>query len=71
MTSTLSFQCRAARLPLPVPEYRFHLVRRWRFDLAWPVGLGTRSPMPMCCLDTPTAEERWQQLLLVRAKAVG
>ena len=23
-------------LPKPVKEYRFHPVRRWRFDLAWP-----------------------------------
>jgi very-short-patch-repair endonuclease len=23
-------------LPGPVPEYRFHPVRRWRFDFAWP-----------------------------------
>lgn len=26
----------AAKLPMPVSEYRFHPVRRWRFDLAWP-----------------------------------
>ena len=25
-----------ARLPLPETEYRFHPVRRWRFDLAFP-----------------------------------
>lgn len=30
------FQCRAAGLPLPVPEHRFHPTRRWRFDFAWP-----------------------------------
>lgn len=24
------------RLPAPVAEYRFHPVRRWRFDFAWP-----------------------------------
>ena len=24
---------------MPVPEYRFHPVRRWRFDLAWPALL--------------------------------
>ena len=24
------------RLPLPVAEHRFHPVRRWRFDFAWP-----------------------------------
>ena len=22
--------------PIPVPEFRFHLTRRWRFDYAWP-----------------------------------
>src|SRR3990167_10550174 len=32
----LIYQCRAARLPLPTAEYRFHPVRRWRLDLAWP-----------------------------------
>lgn len=31
----LLFQCRAAKLPLPTPEYRFHPIRRWRLDLAW------------------------------------
>jgi very-short-patch-repair endonuclease len=25
-----------AKLPTPVTEHRFHPVRRWRFDLAWP-----------------------------------
>lgn len=24
-------------IPKPEREYRFHPVRRWRFDLAWPV----------------------------------
>ena len=28
--------CRAHGLPAPVPEYRFHPSRRWRFDWAWP-----------------------------------
>lgn len=23
-------------LPTPIPEYRFHPSRRWRFDFAWP-----------------------------------
>lgn len=32
----LIFQCRAARLPTPTPEYRFHPTRRWRLDLSWP-----------------------------------
>lgn len=29
-------QCRAVGLVAPVSEYRFHPVRRWRFDWAWP-----------------------------------
>ena len=40
MTSLLErdwlLQVRAARLPAPVLEYRFHPTRRWRFDCAWP-----------------------------------
>ncbi len=28
--------CRAAKLPSPVTEHRFHPTRRWRFDYAWP-----------------------------------
>jgi very-short-patch-repair endonuclease len=34
--------CRARKLPVPVPEYRFHPVRKFRLDWAWPehrVGL--------------------------------
>ena len=27
--------CRARRLPLPVAEYRFHAVRKYRLDWAW------------------------------------
>jgi hypothetical protein len=27
---------RSVGLPAPVREHRFHLVRRWRFDYAWP-----------------------------------
>lgn len=30
---------RAAHLPPPVPEFRFHPKRRWRFDRAWPERL--------------------------------
>lgn len=26
-----------ARLPMPEKEYRFHPVRKWRFDFAYPV----------------------------------
>lgn len=25
-----------ARLPQPVPEFRFDLTRQWRFDFSWP-----------------------------------
>jgi very-short-patch-repair endonuclease len=32
----LVWQLRAASLPTPEMEYRFHPERRWRFDLAWP-----------------------------------
>ncbi len=28
--------CVAAGLPAPVPEFRFHPTRKWRFDFAWP-----------------------------------
>lgn len=28
--------CRANDLPLPVFEFRFHPVRQWRADIAWP-----------------------------------
>lgn len=27
---------RAVKLAMPVPEYRFHKTRRWRFDFAYP-----------------------------------
>lgn len=27
----------AAGLPVPVREFRFHALRRWRFDYAWPL----------------------------------
>jgi hypothetical protein len=29
-------RCRAAHLPIPETEYRFHPVRKWRLDFAWP-----------------------------------
>lgn len=32
----LAFQCKAAGLPAPQLEVRFHPTRRWRLDLAWP-----------------------------------
>lgn len=35
--STVPFdkQCRAIGLPTPIAEYRFHPVRKWRFDWAF------------------------------------
>jgi hypothetical protein len=32
----MAWQLKAAKLPLPVPEYRFDSKRKWRFDFAWP-----------------------------------
>jgi very-short-patch-repair endonuclease len=32
----LLHQLRAARVPAPEREYRFHATRKWRFDFAWP-----------------------------------
>lgn len=29
-------QCTLSGLPEPVREHRFHPVRKWRFDFAWP-----------------------------------
>lgn len=29
---------RRERLPIPVPEYQFHEVRKWRTDYAWPAA---------------------------------
>jgi very-short-patch-repair endonuclease len=31
--------CRSEGLPDPVTEHRFHPVRKWRFDYAWPKHL--------------------------------
>jgi hypothetical protein len=36
MKVDLLTQIKAAGLPLPVTEYSFHPVRKWRFDFAWP-----------------------------------
>lgn len=33
---SLDQQCRYAGLPVPVPEFKFHPHRRWRFDWALP-----------------------------------
>jgi very-short-patch-repair endonuclease len=27
--------CKAAGLPEPIPEFRFHPTRKWRFDYCW------------------------------------
>ena len=32
----LDLQIRGMKLPKPEPEFRFHPVRRWKFDRAWP-----------------------------------
>lgn len=34
--SILVASIKQERLPTPVLEYRFHSIRRWRFDLAFP-----------------------------------
>lgn len=36
MAVSLVTLCRAVHIPEPVTELRFHPVRRWRFDYAWP-----------------------------------
>lgn len=36
LETALEQQIALARLPKPVREYRFHPVRKWRFDFAWP-----------------------------------
>lgn len=36
MNLSLKDQIAAAGLPEPVEEFRFHTVRRWRWDLCWP-----------------------------------
>lgn len=36
LEDTLAFQLRAASLPEPVREHKFHPTRRWRFDMAFP-----------------------------------
>ena len=31
--------CRQTRIAEPVPEYRFHPTRKWRFDYCWPLHM--------------------------------
>ncbi len=33
---TIALHIRADKLPAPEREYRFHPVRKWRFDFCWP-----------------------------------
>lgn len=35
----LAAKLAASPLPPPEPEFRFHPIRRWRFDFAWPSRL--------------------------------
>jgi hypothetical protein len=35
----LSLWAKASGLPDPIPEHKFHPVRKWRFDHAWPALL--------------------------------
>jgi very-short-patch-repair endonuclease len=39
LEENLAFQIRAVRLPEPVREHKFHPLRKWRFDFAWPAQL--------------------------------
>lgn len=32
----LALHIQAAKLPAPAREHRFHPIRKWRFDFAWP-----------------------------------
>lgn len=36
LVASLLRQIASAGLPAPVQEHRFHPIRKWRFDLAWP-----------------------------------
>lgn len=36
LEAKLMLHIRAHKLPTPEREYRFHPVRKWRFDAAWP-----------------------------------
>ena len=29
----------SAQIPIPIPEFKFHPIRRWRFDYAWPAAM--------------------------------
>jgi very-short-patch-repair endonuclease len=36
LEKTLAMHIRAAKLPEPTLEHKFHATRKWRFDFAWP-----------------------------------
>ena len=36
LEDTLAYHIKVAGLPAPVKEYKFHNVRRWKFDFAYP-----------------------------------
>tara|TARA_Y100001972_G_scaffold62092_1_gene76073 strand:- start:395 stop:754 length:360 start_codon:yes stop_codon:yes gene_type:complete len=36
LEETFAIQCKLYNLPTPQTELRFHPVRRWRLDFAWP-----------------------------------
>jgi len=36
LEAEMEIHIRAAKLPPPVREFRFHPTRKWRFDFAWP-----------------------------------
>jgi hypothetical protein len=36
LEEAFSHQAKLALLPAPILEHKFHTVRRWRFDFAWP-----------------------------------
>ncbi len=36
LTRTLLAEIKAEGLPEPVLEFRFHSIRKWRFDICWP-----------------------------------
>lgn len=39
LEDSFELQIRAAGLPKPVREFRFHDVRKWRFDFAYPENM--------------------------------
>ena len=39
LESALALQIRGVQLPEPEREFRFHPVRKWRFDFAWPAQM--------------------------------